>query len=72
MPHPLVALLGVLLAAGFLGLAMSGVYRPPTWVPVMLVIAYGLLSRRSARREKAKRLKQLDELRNKRVLNLED
>ena len=72
MPHPIITLSGLLILVVGLGLTLKTGYRPPVWLPVVFAIAFGVLSRRSARRQKAKRAKELEELRNKRVLHLED
>ena len=71
MPHPLVILFSlVILIALWLGLRAG--YDPPVWLSVILVIVFSVLNRRSAKRQKARRERELNELRNKRVLHLDD
>lgn len=74
-PHPLVTLAGIacVFVAWMIGRRTN--FQPPyVWIVfgVCFAVLFSAISRRSARHEAAKRDRQMEELRHKRVFNLDD
>ena len=72
MPHPLVSLSGIAIIGLLLYLSSAFHFHLPNAFLVALVIAFAMVGRWSARREKEKRLRKLEELRHTPVLHLNE